>query len=82
MHTTGCSHFTIWFHLKSSCQFRIPKYTYAVLIESAQCRLEGVGGEAATNYRGPAIRKGARDPIMLHMFLSLSIVPLFVECRD
>jgi len=28
----------------------------------------GGGGEDGTNYRGLAIRKGARGPNMLHMF--------------
>jgi hypothetical protein len=37
------------------------------------------GGEARTNYRGPATRKGARSPTMLHMFLSFSVVSLFVN---
>jgi len=32
-------------------------------------------GKVGTNYRGPAFRKGVRDPIILHVFLSSSVVP-------
>jgi hypothetical protein len=31
---------------------------------------KGGGGGAGTNYRALAVRKGARDPTVLHMFLS------------
>jgi len=34
----------------------------------------GAGGGAGTNYRDPAVRKGAQGPTMLRMFLSLSVV--------
>jgi len=35
--------------------------------------------EAGTNYRGPEVRKGVWVPTMLHMFLSFSVVSLFVQ---
>ena len=35
------------------------------------------GEEAGTNYRDPAVRKGARVPTMLRMCLSLSVVSSF-----
>jgi hypothetical protein len=41
-----------------------------------------VEGKAGTNYRRPAIRKGARGPTMLHMCLSVSVVSLFVDCTN
>jgi hypothetical protein len=37
-------------------------------------------GEAGTNYRGPDVRKGARGPTVLYMFLSYPVVSLFVNC--
>jgi hypothetical protein len=40
------------------------------------------GREAGTNYRGPAVQKGARDPNKSYMFLSFSIVPLLVACTN
>jgi hypothetical protein len=38
-------------------------------------------GVACTNYRGPAVRKGAWGPTVLHM-LSFSVVSLFVHCTN
>jgi hypothetical protein len=43
---------------------------------------EGGGGEAGTNYRGPAVRKAARGPTVLHKVLSLSSLPLSVDCTN
>jgi len=40
------------------------------------------GGKAGTNYRGPAVRKGARRLTILLMFLPLSVVSSFVDCTD
>jgi hypothetical protein len=40
------------------------------------------GAEAGINYPGPEVRKGARGPVMLHMFLSFSVVPLFIDCKN
>ena len=37
---------------------------------------EGVG-EAGTNHRSPAVRKGTRGPTMSHVFLCFSVVLLF-----
>jgi hypothetical protein len=47
-----------------------------------QCRREG--GEAGTNYRGLVVRKEAQGWItrMLPMFLSFSMVSLFVDCTN
>ena len=42
----------------------------------------GGGGGAGIIYRGPAVRKGTRDPTTLHMFLSFSVVSLFVVCTN
>jgi hypothetical protein len=39
------------------------------------------GGGIGRNYRSPVIRKEFREPNMVHMFLSLSVVSLFVDCR-
>ena len=39
-------------------------------------------GEADTYYWGPAVRKGARTPGMLHMFSYFQVVSLFVYCRN
>jgi hypothetical protein len=38
--------------------------------------------ETGTNYRGLALRKGARGPAMLRMFLSVSVVSLSVGCAN
>ena len=51
---------------------------YAINILSDSCRLphtgssadERWGGEAGANYRGPAVRNGARGPIVVHIYLS------------
>jgi len=40
------------------------------------------GVEAGTNYRGPAVWKGARRLTILHMFLSLLVVSSFVDCTN
>jgi hypothetical protein len=40
------------------------------------------GGEAGTNYRGPAVKKGAGRLTILRMFLSLSVVSSFVDCTN
>jgi hypothetical protein len=40
------------------------------------------GGGAGTNYWGPAVRKGTRGPTTLHMFLSFSVLSLFVVCTN
>jgi len=37
-------------------------------------------GEANANYRDPGVRKRARAPNMLHMFLYFSIESLFADC--
>ena len=42
---------------------------------------EGGGGEASTNYRGPADRKCARGLTILYMF-SFSVVSLIVICTN
>jgi len=48
-----------------------------------QTRPGGGGrGEAGTNYRDLAGRKGARGPNVLHNILSLSAVPLSVNCTN
>jgi hypothetical protein len=39
-------------------------------------------GVACTNYRDPAVRKGAWGPTVLHMLLSFSVVSLFVHCTN
>jgi hypothetical protein len=44
------------------------------------CQREG--REAGTNYRDAALRKGARAPAVLHMFVSLAVISLFVGCTD
>jgi len=36
------------------------------------------GGEAGRNYPGPGVRKGLRGPTVLHMFLSLWVLSLFI----
>jgi len=46
-------------------------------VNSELCRREV--GEAGTNHRGPAFRKGARDPNKLCKLLSLSVVSLLVD---
>jgi hypothetical protein len=38
-------------------------------------------GEAGTNYKGPAVQKGAQGPSVLCM-LSSSVVALFVNCKN
>jgi hypothetical protein len=42
---------------------------------------DNVGG-ACKNYWGPALRKGTRDPTMLNMILSFSVVTLLVDCNN
>ena len=39
------------------------------------------GGLAGRNYLGPEIRKGARGSDILYMFLSFSLVSLFVDLQ-
>ena len=39
------------------------------------------GGKAGTNFRDPAVRKGGMGPTLLHIFLSLSLVSLFVDFK-
>jgi len=41
-----------------------------------------VGGVADTNHRGPAFRKGARNPDISNMSVSFSVVSLFVDCTN
>ena len=51
---------------------------YAINILSDSCRLPHTGSsaderwgvEAGANYRGPAVRNGARGPIVVHIYLS------------
>jgi len=38
-------------------------------------------GEAGTNYKDPAVQKGAQGPTVLHMS-SLSVIALFVNCKN
>jgi hypothetical protein len=45
----------------------------------ACCPVPTRRGESGTNYRGPAIRKGARGFTMLQMFWSVSVLSLFVD---
>jgi hypothetical protein len=40
------------------------------------------GGGGSTIYRGPALRKGALGPTMLHVFLSFLVVSLPVDCTN
>jgi hypothetical protein len=42
-------------------------------------RREKGGGEAGKNYRGSRVRKGGRGSSTLHMFLSFSVVILFID---
>jgi len=39
-------------------------------------------GSSGTNFRGPAVRKGARGRTMWHLFLSFSVVSLFIDCTN
>ena len=43
-----------------------------------ELRLEG--GEAGTNYRGPAARKGTPGPDSIAYVFTLSVVSPFVHC--
>jgi hypothetical protein len=36
--------------------------------------------KAGKKYRNPAVRKGIQGPTMLYMFLSFSVVSMFVNC--
>jgi hypothetical protein len=45
-------------------------------------QLQKEGREAGKNYQGSAVRKGARGPTELNMFLSLSIVQLLAACTN
>jgi hypothetical protein len=45
----------------------------------ACCPVPTRRGESGTDYQGPAIRKGARCLTMLHIFLSVLVLPLFVD---
>jgi hypothetical protein len=48
-----------------------------------RCRRERRGGGVAgTNHRGPAFRKGARNPDILNMSVSSSVVSLFINCTN
>ena len=38
-------------------------------------------GEAGKNYRGPTVQKGGRGSGTLHMFLSFSVVILFIDLQ-
>lgn len=42
-------------------------------------RREKMRGEAGKKYRGPTVRKGCRGSSRLHVFLSFSVVRLFIE---
>lgn len=48
----------------------------------ACCPVPTRRGESGTNYWGPVIRKGARDLTVLHMFLSVLVLSLFVGCKN
>jgi len=57
-------------------------YDIAVFKLHPQCHeTRGLGG-GSTSYRCPAVRKGARGPNALHMFVSFSVILLFVECAN
>jgi len=69
--TFNCNVFVYWLSLLCSL-------VYTVYRDRREG--EGIGRlEAARNYRGPAVRNGARGPIMLHMFLSFSVMSTVIR---
>ena len=63
-------------HIQRPFYLFIFKY-YDVSIMCAQ--YQGRRGGGSKNYRGPAVRKGARCPTMLDTFLSSSVVLSIVD---
>jgi hypothetical protein len=57
-------------------------YIYGLFNDPVGSADERGAGEAGTNYRGPAIRKGAWVPTILRMFFYFSVVSLFVDCKN
>jgi hypothetical protein len=55
---------------------RVPNFR----MTSIQCRRDGWGGGGSW-YKLPAVRKGGRGPTVLHMYLYISVVSLFVDYK-
>ena len=54
---------------------------FSVKCSLQQCAVLMRRGDTSTNYKGPAVRKGAQGPSVLHMSSS-SVVALFVNCKN